>query len=151
MRTRDTLDEVIEKVMAAEMQELEAAQAALKQCKEAEAKLRQELEAAVEHHSRYTSRIDRALGEPRQANADLCENHVREIERLRKQDEQVRKVWETGAKGFLTSFSDSAVSLTAQGTLVEFKTLEESQAFYSALVGLLKSETDRRHPFPEGG
>ena len=46
-------------------------------------RLRRELDAAVEYHANYTSKIDKALGQPRSDDGDLLTNHLREIERLK--------------------------------------------------------------------
>ena len=44
-------------------------------------RLQRELDAAVEYHDNYTSKIDKALGQPRHGG-DLLTEHLREIERL---------------------------------------------------------------------
>ena len=45
-------------------------------------RLRAELDAAVDYHSHYSGKVDKALGQPRE-KGDLLSNHVRAIEKLR--------------------------------------------------------------------
>lgn len=51
-------------------------------------RMKRELNAAVAHHADYTKAIDLALGEPRYSGS-LQQNHCAEIERLKKQIEQM--------------------------------------------------------------